>query len=106
MGDDEGGSPGKQRGHRGLYELLAFSVEIAGGLIQDKDLRGREDGPRDGQALLLAAGQLNPAFTDEGIVFLRQLYDELVCIGSARRIFHLVVGRIETAVSDVVPHRS
>jgi hypothetical protein len=39
MRNDEGGAPGEQRGHRRLDELLALRVEIAGGLIEDENLR-------------------------------------------------------------------
>jgi hypothetical protein len=38
MSDHEGGSSGEQSGHRGLDELLAFGVEVAGGLVEDQDL--------------------------------------------------------------------
>jgi hypothetical protein len=55
VGDDERRSAGEQRGHRRLNQLLAFRVQIAGGLVEDEDLRRRQDRPRDGQPLLLTA---------------------------------------------------
>lgn len=50
----------QQRGHRRLNELLAFRVQVARGLIEDKNLRSRENRPRNGQALLLPADSLTP----------------------------------------------
>ena len=43
MGDDEDGSTRQQRGHRSLNELLAFRVQVAGGLVENEDLRRFED---------------------------------------------------------------
>jgi len=70
---------GEEGGHGGLDELLAFGVEVAGGFVEDEDLRLGEDGAGDGEALLLAAGELD---------------DELVGVGAA--------GVFEAAVGDVV----
>src|SRR5690348_5760659 len=100
MCDHEGGSSREKRGHRRLYELLAFCVEVAGGLIEDQDLGRREDRPRNGQALLLAARELDAALADERLVLFGKLDDELVSIGAPRGVFNLVVGRIVPAVGD------
>jgi hypothetical protein len=40
--------------------------------------RSDQESPRQGQALLLPARQLDPALTDLSVVVLRQLLDELV----------------------------
>src|SRR5262245_25068619 len=48
MGDHECGSSLEKRGHRILDELLAFRVEVAGGFVEDEDLRRGQDGPGDG----------------------------------------------------------
>jgi len=55
MRDHERGPAGEERGHRGLDELLAFGVEVAGGFVEDEDLRRSQDGAGDREALLLAA---------------------------------------------------
>src|SRR5262245_11006118 len=39
VGDDEGGAPGKQISHGSLDELFAFRVEVAGGFVENQDLR-------------------------------------------------------------------
>lgn len=52
--------------------LLALRVQGGGGLVQEQDLGVTYDRPGDGDALLLAAGQLRTLGTDIGVVFLRQ----------------------------------
>src|SRR5262249_39387710 len=61
VGDDEAGSPLEQVLHGLLDELLALGVEIAGRLVEDQDLRCRQDGAGDGQALALSARELDAA---------------------------------------------
>ena len=89
MGDHERGSSGKQRGDRRLNELLALCIEVAGGLVEDQDLGRRTNRPGYGQALLLAARELDATLADKRFVVLGQLDDELVGIGSPRGIFDL-----------------
>src|SRR5262249_22553114 len=89
MSDDEGGSPGEQRGHRRLNELLALGVEVAGGFVENEDLGSGQDRSRNGQSLLLAARELDAALADEGLVLFGKLDDELVRIGAPRRVFNL-----------------
>ena len=106
MGDHEGGPAGEQRRHRGLDELLAFRVQVAGGFVEDQDLGRREDRPGDGQPLLLAAGELDAALADERLVLFGKFDDELVRIGAAGGVFDLGVRGVVPAVGDVVPHRA
>src|SRR5438105_1083783 len=76
--DDEGGAVGEQIGHRGLNQLLALGVEVAGRLVQDEDLRRRQDRASDGEPLLLAARQLHTPLPDPRPVTLWQADDEPV----------------------------
>src|SRR5262249_39163257 len=91
---------------RRLNELFARRIQVARGLVEDKDLRGRKNRPGDGQALLLAARKLDATLADEGVVTLGQLDDELLSIGSPRCVFDFGIGSIVSAVGDVVAHRS
>lgn len=52
--------------------LLALRVQGRSGLIQEEDLGVSDDGPGDGDALLLAAGQLGALGADVCVVFLQQ----------------------------------
>src|SRR6185503_20358217 len=62
--------------------------------------------PRDGQPLLLPARQLDAALADKSLVPLRELFDELMCVGPARGVQDLRVGGVPPAVGDIVPRRS
>ena len=63
--------PASSVGHRRLDQLLALGVEVAGGLVEDEDLRRCEDRAGDRQPLALAAGQLDAALADERVVAAR-----------------------------------
>src|SRR5262245_30365111 len=102
VSDDEGGAAGEEIGHGSLNKLLAFGVEVAGGFVEDEDLRVGEDGAGDGEALLLAAGELDAAFADERVVLLGKADDEFVGVGAAGSIFDFGVGGVVAAVGDVV----
>ena len=106
VGDHEGRPPRQQRRHRRLDELLALRVQVAGGLVEDEDLGGGQERPGDGEALLLAARELDATLADERLVLVRQSDDELVRVGAPRGVFDVGVRRIPAAVGDVVLHRS
>ena len=53
---------------RVLDQPLALGVQVAGGLVQDQYGRVLQDGPRDGHPLALAAGELDAALPDQGVV--------------------------------------
>ena len=83
VADDEGGAVGEEVGHGGLDELFAFGVEVAGGFVEDEDLRRGENGASDGDALALAAGEFDAALADEGLVAVGEFVDEFVGVGAA-----------------------
>ena len=72
-----------QRLQGGLNQPLGTGVERAGGLVQDQDARVLQDDAGDGDALLLAAGELVAALADDGVVALGQLHDAVVDGGGA-----------------------
>ena len=81
VGADDGGEPVRdhQRGavlrhavERVLDVLLGVAVERGGRLVEQQDRRRFEDRARDGDALLLAAGKLQAALADLGLVALRR----------------------------------
>ena len=63
---------------RRLHLGLGFRVERAGRLVEQQDRRVLVDGPRDGDALALAAGQQPARLADARVVALRQAHDEIV----------------------------
>ena len=70
---------------RFLHEPLVLGVQRAGRLVEQQDRRILQDGPRNGDALALAAGQPGAALAEEGVVALRQFRDELVGHGRPGR---------------------
>src|SRR5439155_19755410 len=83
-----------------------LGVEVAGGLVENEDLRIGEDRGGDGEALALPAGEFEAALADERVVGLRKLLDELVRVGAARGVEDVGVADMTPAVRDVVAHAS
>ena len=102
MRHHDGGAPRHQLGERVLYQVLAFGVERARGLVQHQDGAVCQHGARDGDALALAAGKLDAAFARDGVEALRQLLDELQGVCLARRLADLLHGGVGPAVGDVL----
>ena len=73
---------------------VASSSSRIGGAFEDRA------GDRD--ALLLAAGELQPALADLGLVAVRRHADEVVDLRQPRRLLDLGVARVPAAVADVV----
>src|SRR3954469_22185703 len=106
MSDDESGATGEQCRHRALDELFALGVKVAGGLVKDEDLGGLQDGPSNGQALLLTARKLHAALADEGLVLVGKPHDEFMRVRLLGGHFDLCSRRIVTAISNVVANRA
>ena len=53
---------------RALDFALGAGVQRAGGFVQQQDGRILQDGAGDGDALLLAAGQFQPALAHHGVI--------------------------------------
>ncbi len=64
MGNHERGAITLQRLERFLHAPLGFGIERRGGLVQHENRRVLQQGPRDGDPLLLAAGKLRAAIAD------------------------------------------
>ena len=73
VGDDEARAAFHQRGQAGLDHPFAFGVEVAGGLVEDEDLRVGQDRAGDGDPLPLAAAELHAALADERVVAVGQV---------------------------------
>lgn len=83
--------------------MLALVVERARGLVQNEDARVAQEHARDGDALLLTAGQPRAALAHERVVAVGQRADELVDVGLARRFLDFGLGGAGAAVGDVLP---
>ena len=78
VGDGEGRPARHQRRQGGLDQPLGLGVQGGGRFVQDQDARVLQDGAGDGDALLLAAGELVAALADDGVVAVGQRGDVVV----------------------------
>src|SRR6185437_6516787 len=76
VGDGDHGAAAHQAGERLADDFLGFTVERRGGFVEQEERRVLEEGAGDGDALALAAGELDAAVADDGAHALRQLLDE------------------------------
>ena len=104
VGDDEGRPALHQVGEGLLHQPLGLGVERGGGLVEDEDGRVLEQGARDGDALPLPAGEPAPPLADHGVVAARQVEDEVVGEGRARRRLDARLVHVVEAVGDVGAH--
>ena len=102
VSDHQGGAILRGPFQRLLHQLFRFSVQGAGGFVQQQQRRILQNGAGDGDALALAAGQTHAAFAQIGVVALRQLFDEAVRGGGAGRGPHFLIAGLRFAVADVL----
>ena len=102
MGDDEAGAVLAQLHHGLLDQQLCAGVDRGGGLVQDEDVAAGQEGPRDGQQLLLTGGHARAGVVDHRVVALRQGADDVVGAGGPRGGEHVVVGGARSAEGDVL----
>jgi hypothetical protein len=95
-----------QRPERVLDQRFALGIERTGGLVEDQDRRVLQDRARDRDALALAAGELDAALPDQGVVALGQELDELGRVGEPRGAAHLGVAGLRPREADVVRDRT
>jgi hypothetical protein len=91
MRDHDAGASRHDALQRILDQRFGFAVERAGGFVEHQDARVFQDDARQGNALFLAAAQAIAALAHDGVVALRQVHDELVDVGGARRGFHFIL---------------
>ena len=76
MGDDDSGAVGHQAIQCQLHQALGFRIERARRLVQQQQRGIPQDGPGDGDALALAAGQAHATLAEIGIEPLWQAIQE------------------------------
>src|SRR5580704_2003682 len=105
VGDGDGGAAAGE-GVEGLLDgALGFGVQGAGGLVEYEHARVAQQGPGNGDALLLSAREAVPAGPDHGVVAVREPGDQVVDLGGPGRVLNLRVGGLRLGVAQVLPHR-
>ena len=111
VGDGDHGLAGHQPVERLLDRRLDLGVERAGRLVEDEDRRVLEEDAGDRDALPLAAGELDAALADMGVVAaplvpVAELGDEGVGMGKPRGLCDLRLARMRPPIADVVADRA
>lgn len=74
-----------------LDQLLALGIEGARRLVEEQDVGAADERARNGDALLLAAGERHAAGANVGVVAFGQGHDEVVHLGLAADAVELFV---------------
>ena len=85
-----------------LHGAFGLGIERGGGLIEHENRRVFQHGAGHGHTLLLTAGELQAALTNDGVVAIWELLDEAVRIGAFGHGDDLVHRRAGFAVGDVL----
>src|SRR5690606_9687483 len=102
VGDDESGTSLHDLIQRSLDMPFGFGIQCRGGLVENQQGRILEQCARNGQALALPTGKQYAVLTDEGVVALRHLLDELGGIGIGGGLLNGLQRRSsQVAISDV-----
>jgi hypothetical protein len=101
-----GGAPRHQPVERFLDHRLILRIDRRERLVQYQDRRVAQEGAGDGDALALAAGELDAPLAHQGGVAPGQGHDEVVGIGGARRGLQLRLAGLGLAEAQVLFHRA
>ncbi len=105
VGDHKTGAALHQLEQRFLDARLGARVHAGGRLVQNQNARVGQNRARNRQHLALALAQVGGALREHRPVAVRQLADEVVSIGHARGLHHLVVARVQPPVADILHDR-
>src|SRR5207237_6634522 len=83
VSNDERRATTPQRLQPVLNQRFALAVEARSRFIENQNFRLSQNRSRDGDALPLPAGKLDPALADDRVVFLLKAFDELFAVGDA-----------------------
>ena len=106
MRNDQQSLASGQGGNALLNFIFVLRVGEGGGLVQNDDGRIFQQHPRDGDALLFAAGEPFAGFARRGVVALRQLCNELLALGGPGSGLHLLIRGSGVAQADVFQQRA
>mgnify|MGYP000687891786 CR=1 FL=1 len=102
VGDGEDRLPLGQGGQGLLDQVLVLRVHAGGGLVQDDDGRVLQNGPGDGDALTLSAGELLTRVPGGGVPAVLQTADKLLALGCPGGGEYLLIRGPRSAQPDVL----
>ena len=92
--------------HRLLNLHLGTGIDAAGRLIQNQDLRIRQERARNRQQLLLTLRDVGRLLIENGVIALRQRPDKVVGVGRFGRLDNLLFRGILASIGDIVANGS
>ena len=92
--------------HSALNQLLCTSIDGGGRLVQNQYTAVCKHRPRNGEKLFLSLGHICRVLIQHQIVTTRKGTDKVINVGSLCSRFDLLVGRIQSAIADVLPNCS
>src|SRR5688572_3598602 len=101
MRDDESRAPFHQPLQGLEQQRFGLGIKRRSGFIEDEYRRVFEQRPRDGQPLPLTARKSRAALSNQRVVAVRELTNELIGVGVDARSNHFLAARIGSAISDV-----
>ena len=104
--DDDLRRVGDLRRERLADQRVGARVDGACRVVENQNLRVLQQGARDAQALLLAAGDVGAALFDVGVVALREGADEVVRLRELAGVDELLVRRVLVAPAQVLLDRA
>src|SRR5205823_13665452 len=102
MSNRDDGASGGEEFECELNLLFRFRIERRGRFIEEKDRCVFQQRARDGQALLLSAGEEATFIADYRFVGVRLRHDEIMGEGGAGRGVNFFRSRVEASELDVV----
>src|SRR6202171_6758647 len=81
VSDDKGCPSAHQVTQTFLNQRFGFGVEAGSRFVQNKNARVGKDSASNGNAVILAAGELYATFADVGVVFVFERFSEFVHAG-------------------------
>ncbi|MBV6467016.1 MAG: hypothetical protein PGMFKBFP_02348 [Anaerolineales bacterium] len=99
--DHKRGASLHQAVERLLDEQFGLRVHAGGGVVQDQNARGHQQGAGDGDALALSARKRHAALAHHRLVAVREMRDEVVRLRGPRGGDDLRLARVGAAVGDV-----
>ena len=102
MGDHNDGLALRQLRKRGLHLRLVVGVGKGRGLIEDQDGGIFQHGARNGNALLLATGEIHALRADDGVDAVREFFDNIHALRSSQGGKRLCLRGVGPAQLDVV----
>ena len=85
-----------------LDAVFGLHVHTGGGVVENQQRRVEQEGTGNGHPLALAAGEGRTALTDNGVVPIGQVGNELVGLGRPRGRLDLAPRRLRPAKGDVL----